>query len=83
VDVLPNGHVLIPLMNEDKVVEYDADGKSVAEISVEQPIVATRLPNGNTLVTSMSRRRAVEIDRAGKEVWEYTSDTRVTRALRR
>lgn len=83
VDVLPNGHVLIPMMNNDKVVEYDATGKSVWEVTVSQPIIALRLPNGNTLVTSMKDRRAVEFDRAGKEVWEFKSDTRVTRALRR
>jgi hypothetical protein len=83
VDVLPNGHVLIPMMNHDKVVEYDANGKEVWEVNVSQPIVALRLPNGNTLITSMRDRRAVEVDRAGKEVWEFKSDTRVTRALRR
>jgi hypothetical protein len=83
VDVLPNGHVLIPIMNNDKVVEYDATGKAVWEVSVSQPIVALRLPNGNTLVTSMKDRRAVEFDKDGKEVWEFKSDTRVTRALRR
>lgn len=83
IDVLSNGHVLIPLMNNDKVIEYDSNGKTVWEVSVAQPIVATRLPNGNTLVTSMRDRRAVEFDRNGKEVWEYKADTRVTRALRR
>lgn len=83
IDVLPNGHVLIPQMSDNKVVEYDADGRAVWQASVEQPIVASRLPTGNTLVTSMSGKRAVEVDRAGKEVWEYRSDSRVTRALRR
>jgi hypothetical protein len=84
IEVLPNGHVLIPLFGNGKVVEYDMDGKPVWEAAVEQPIAAVRLPNGNTLVTSMSQRRAIELDRTGKEVWEYKPfNTRVTRAWRR
>src|SRR5262249_41992077 len=67
IEVLPNGHVLSPHMNQNKVVEYDTNGKEVWEVSVEQPIVATRLPNGNTIVTSMTQNRAVEFDRNGKE----------------
>jgi hypothetical protein len=82
-DVLPNGHVLIPEMDNNRVVEYDADGNGVWEISIDQPIAATRLPNGNTVVTLMRQNRAVELDRAGKEVWQFKADTRVTRALRR
>jgi HEAT repeat protein len=82
-DVLPDGRVLIPQMRNNQVVEYDAEGKVLREIPVDEPIVASRLPNGNVLVTSMSRLRAVEIDPVGKEVWEYRSTTsRVTRAYR-
>jgi HEAT repeat protein len=83
VEVLPNGHVLIPQMDAGKVVEYDADGKAVWEAETVQPVAAVRLANGNTLVTSMSQRRAVELDRTGKEVWEYRADTMVNRAWRR
>jgi hypothetical protein len=83
IDVLPNGHVIVPQMAINKVIEYDAEGKTVWEVSVEQPIAAVRLPNGNTLVTSMTENRAVEFDRTGKEVWEFRSRTRVTRAFRR
>ena len=53
IHVLPNGHVLVPHNGESKVVEYDARGKAVWEVSVAQPIAAFRLANGNTLVTSM------------------------------
>jgi HEAT repeat protein len=84
IDVLPNGHVLIPHNAESKVVEYNGAGKAVWEIGVEQPIAATRLPNGNTLVTSMlPARGAMEFDRRGNVVWQFTANTRVTRALRR
>jgi hypothetical protein len=83
IQVLPNGRVLVPEMYQNRVVEYDTDGKVVWEASVDQPIVATRLPNGNTLVTSMIQKKAIELDRDGHPVWEYGQDTRVTRALRR
>ncbi len=85
-DVLPDGHVLVPERVHNRVVEHDADGKVVWEASVEEPVAAVRLPNGNTLVTSMTQQRAVELDRAGKEVWQYRTDradTRLTRAFRR
>ncbi len=83
IDVLPNGHVVIPEMDNNRVVEYDADGQSVWEVALDQPIAAVRLPNGNTLVTLMRENRAVEVDRTGKEVWQFKAETRVTRALRR
>jgi outer membrane protein assembly factor BamB len=83
-DVLSNGHVLIPEKDNNRVVEYDADGQSVREVSIEQPIAAVRLPNGNTIVTLMQQQSAVEVDRTGKKVWEFkTPGSRVTRALRR
>lgn len=83
IDVLPNGHVLIPEMDNNRVVEYDADGQSVWEVAIDQPIAAVRLANGNTIVTLMRQNRAVELDRAGKEVWQFKAETRVTRAFRR
>ncbi len=82
--MLANGRVLVPHNNENKVIEYDATGKQVWELNVEQPVAATRLPNGNTLVTTMlPQRGAVEFDRQGHEIWSYRSTTRVTRAVRR
>jgi HEAT repeats len=86
IDVLPNGNVLVPEMDQDRVVEVSGRrGEApVWEVEIEQPIAAVRLPNGNTLVTSMKQLRAVEFDRTGrKEVWEYKDQTRVTRAFRR
>jgi HEAT repeat protein len=83
IDVLPGGRVLVPEKNNDRVVEYDAQGKVLWQVSFQQPVAAVRLPNGNTLVTSFNQNRAVELDRSGKEVWEYRAETRVTRAFRR
>jgi HEAT repeat protein len=82
-DVLPNGHVVVPEHSRNRVVEYDADGKTVWEVPIEVPIAAVRLANGHTLVTSMYKPRGVEVDRQGKVVWEYIADTRVTRLFRR
>jgi hypothetical protein len=84
IDMLPSGRVLVPHNAEDKVVEYDGQGKAIWEVAVDKPVMAVRLPNGNTLVTSMNPGvGAVEFDRAGNEVWSYRATTRVTRALRR
>jgi hypothetical protein len=82
-EVLANSHVLIPEMNNNRVVELDERGKLVWQGPATTPIAAVRLANGHTLVTSMDQHRAVELDRDGKEVWDYKADTRVTRAFRR
>lgn len=81
-DVLPSGNVLVPEMYNNRICEYDNDGRIVREVVVQQPITAAALPNGHILATSMTEKRAVELNRAGKEVWEYRRDTRVTRAVR-
>ncbi|MBL8793091.1 MAG: HEAT repeat domain-containing protein, partial [Planctomycetia bacterium] len=60
IDVLPNGHVLVPLKDSNKVVEFDIEGKPVWEMTIDEPIAAVRLPNGHTLVTTLSQNRAVE-----------------------
>jgi hypothetical protein len=83
IDVLPNGRVVIPQYGNNKVVEFDTEGKPVWEATVTNPSTVLRLPNGNTLVGSMVTQRVVELDRSGKEVWEYKSEGRVMRVRRR
>lgn len=83
IDVLPSGHVLVPLVSNGRVVEYDADGKIVWETKVVFPTSALRLPNGNTLITSMSNQQVLEVDRNGNKAWEYKPDGRPWRARRR
>jgi len=83
IDVQPNGNFMLPQMYNNRVVEYDRDGKYVREFRIEQPIAAVRLANGHTLITAMEQKRAVEFDQTGKQVWEYKAETRVTRCLRR
>lgn len=82
-DVLPNGHVVVPEANDNRVVEYDTHGKIVWEASADSPVAAMRLASGNTLVTSHQSTRGLEIDRHGNVVWQYKADTRVSRLFRR
>lgn len=83
VEMLPNGHVLIPLMDENRVVEFDANGRPVWQATFLQPVAAVRAPNGQTVVTSMQSTKAAALDEKGKEVWEFNAGARVTRAWRR
>lgn len=83
-DVLPKGGALVPLSWQNKVIEYDADGKVVWEATVQQPMSAFRLPNGNTLVSSQQwPPKVIELDRTGKVVGETTAATYVHKATRR
>lgn len=74
IDLLPNGGLVVPDFQQNRVVEYDGDGKQVASFNVQWPNSVQRLPNGNTLVASQNTRRVAEYDRAGREVWLYTPE---------
>jgi DNA-binding beta-propeller fold protein YncE len=82
-DVLPNGNVLAPDFQNNRVVEYNGEGKHVALFNVQWPNSAVRLPNGNTLIASQNTRKVMEFDRGGRVVWEYASDGMVFNAKRR
>jgi HEAT repeat protein/dihydrofolate reductase len=83
IDVLPNGNVLIPDFQQQRVVEYDTNGNQVNQINTPWPNAAMRLPNGHTLVTSQNARRVSEINRAGAVVWSYDVDGQLFNARRR
>jgi HEAT repeat protein len=68
IDVLPNGHVLIPQYRTNKIVEYDSEGKVAWEAPVSRPISAYRLPNGQTLVGTLYPGQILELDRSGKQI---------------
>jgi HEAT repeat protein len=70
-DVLSNGHIVVPQWQENRVVEFDADGKQIWEVSFQWPSSAMRITNGNTIVASQNNNKIVEFDRTGKSVWEY------------
>jgi HEAT repeat protein len=68
--VLPGDRLVVTMINANKVVEYDADGKQVWEATVQAPSFPQRLPNGNTLVPSYAVQRITELDRTGRIVSE-------------
>jgi hypothetical protein len=80
---LPNGRILLPQYANNRVIEYDADGKAVWEATAQQPTSVQRLPNGHTLVSSLYSQLMVELDRQGKEISQTRLDGRVTRVRRR
>lgn len=83
IDVAPDGRVLVPMMAQDRVVEYTGDGEIVRSFHVTEPIVAQRLPSGHVMVTSMDERMAVEFDATGRRIWRFDSPAgRLTRAIR-
>jgi outer membrane protein assembly factor BamB len=82
-EVLANGRILLPQYSQNRVVEYDGDGKVVWEASVQQPTSVQRLPNGHTLVSSLYSQITLELDRQGKEVAQTRLEGRVTRVRRR
>jgi hypothetical protein len=83
IDLLPNGNVLVPLSSNNKVVEYDGDGKIVWEATFQQPTSVTRLPNGNTLIGSMYNLQVSEVDRKGTPVWQTRGEGRLMRVRQR
>jgi hypothetical protein len=72
IDILPNGHVVVPLYPNNRVVEFDRDGKEVGvALQVNNPNSAKRLPNGHTLVGSLNHQTITEFDRSGRVVWTH------------
>jgi HEAT repeat protein len=80
---LPNGHVLVPQFYENKVAEYDGQGREVWSASFMRPTSVQRLPNGHTLVGGYSSNVLVEMDRKGHEVKRQNCDGPVLSADRR
>jgi HEAT repeat protein len=83
VDFLPNGNVLVALPAQNRVAEFDRDGKPVWSATAEKPYCVTRLRNGNTLVCCTDSQYVIELDRDGKEVGKQTLTDRPYRASRR
>lgn len=87
---LDNGNTLIGCTNGNRVVEVDATGKPVWQLTNEDLEAAgiklkdccgvQRLPNGNTVVTSYAagpgETRLVEVTREKKVVWTYSDRER-------
>jgi HEAT repeat protein len=82
-DLFPSGRILVTQTDRNKVVEFDAEGKTLLELDAPGARTATGLPNGHVLVTSQGNQRVWELDRAGKTVWEYKGSSAIIRARRR
>ncbi len=65
------GTFLIPNMS-GRVVEYDANGKEIWQVTAPAAWAAVRLKNGNTLISGDSKGFAREVNPAGETVWEFT-----------
>lgn len=83
IDVLADGHVLIPHYQQHNIVEYDADGSQVKSFRLNWPNAVQRLPSGNTLVSSYSSRQIVEFDTNGSQVATQTVDGLISNIRRR
>lgn len=81
-----NGHTLVNCTHSNRVVEFDADGKKVWELTnddlpgpwLQDPCGAQVLPNGNIVVTSYAGGRKnpkapklIEVNRNKEVVWTY------------
>jgi HEAT repeat protein len=82
-DWLPNGRILLPMYQQNKVIETDDQGKILWEATVTQPNAVVKLPNGHVLATSYIGNKAVELDREGKEVWSHTGEGRYLLRVRK
>lgn len=67
----PSNTILVPHMGENKVVEYDLDGKVLWTVAAQSPWSALRLKNGNTLISS-NKNFVREVNPKGETVWELT-----------
>jgi len=67
----PAGTFLVAHHDQDKVVEYDANGKEIWSVAAAIPWDAVRLKNGNTLIASHNSF-AREVNPKGETVWEFT-----------
>jgi hypothetical protein len=74
---LANGHYLVTHYGEQKVREYDPQGKQVWEAAAPGgPHSVARLPNGHTLISTGDigkDPRLIEVDRAAQVVWELSN----------
>jgi len=64
--------LLVPHLGEDKVVEYDLNGRVLWSVQAKSPWSAIRLNNGNTLVAGDWSGYVREVSPSGETVWEFT-----------
>ena len=65
------GTYLAAHLDNNKVVEYNADGKEIWSYKVGGPWSAVRLKNGNTLITSYPNT-VIEVNKKSEVVWKFS-----------
>jgi PQQ-like domain len=73
VHLTKDGTYLAAHLDDNKVVEYDADGKPIWIYQVNGPWFATRLKNGNTLISSY-HSTVLEVNKQGEVVWKFSQE---------
>ena len=74
VRLTPNRTILVGLMKEGKVNEYDLDGNEIWSVDAKSPWSAIKLLNGNVLISGDGNGYTREVDPSGKTVWEITQN---------
>jgi len=67
-----NKTIMVGLFAEQKVVEFDLDGKEVWSVNAPSAWSAIRLHNGNTLISGDGQGYTREVNMKGETVWEFT-----------
>jgi len=83
----PQGTTVVGCTYGNRVVEFDADGKIVWELTnkdvngiIKDACGVQRLPNGNTVVACYGKKKGVklfEVNKDKKIVWQYAGPNRV------
>jgi hypothetical protein len=66
------GTYLAAHLDDNKVAEYDADGKAIWSFTTPGPWDAVRLKNGNTLISSY-HNTVLEVNKQGETVWQLSA----------
>jgi Mal s 1 allergenic protein-like len=72
VRLTPNRTIMVGLMKEGKVNEYDLNGDVIWSVDAKSPWSAIKLLNGNVLISGDGNGYTREVDPSGKTVWEIT-----------
>ncbi len=65
------GTILVTHLAENKVCEYDLNGKLVWSMNTPSPWHVQRLWNGNTLIAGDWHHYAKEVNKKGETVWQF------------
>lgn len=71
VHLTKDGTFLAAHLDDNRVVEYDRNGKAIWSFPTPGPWSATRLKNGNTLITSY-HSTVLEVNPKGEVVWQFS-----------